>query len=42
MSYNKKLESLTLMLLLGLCAIAIPGASSEAVFVYVRAHLGRH
>lgn len=45
MSYNKKFESLTLMLSLGRCVIAIltlPGASPKAVFVYVRAHLGRH
>lgn len=41
---NKKFESLALMLLLGCCVIAIlvlPGASLKAVFVCVRAHLGR-
>lgn len=42
---NNKFESLTFMLLLGRCVIAIlslPRASSKAMFVQVRAHLVRH
>lgn len=44
MKNNKKFESLAFMLLLRCCVIAIlslPGASSKATFVQVRAHLGR-
>lgn len=45
MKDSKKPEPLAFMLLFGCCIKAIlglPGATSKAVFVYVKAHLGRH